>query len=344
MRTLSAAILLPAAVVCFDQLAFAAAVAERWRWLPTFCLFAAFMAQTSLLCFAVSRWLPNWYWRSGVLTWTLVLTNLLLFRAVAEAGYFCFWWSAQNPVQLLTAAFLSAQVAVGVVGFILGSAPLGTKALLTAAFLAPPVATIALLLANDVGRIRAEFWDAVSLVQLVATICLSALLQALGWRIAYVEGSDDGPRAAWLQFSIRHLIIATTTVAILTAVGKAVVTQSAGGMEWKEWLHVAIDGCLLGLLSLVAVWAALGAGRRAVRLPLFFLIAAMLGGLLWWAEARAKTNYVSAGGPRTIFEWQFVQSLAERWWLSWTLLAGTFLASWLSVLRAAGYRLVRRRR
>ena len=76
---------------------------------------------------------------------------------------------------------------------------------------------------------------------------------------------------------------------------------------------------------------------------LFLLLAVLLAGLLWWAEVRAEAIWLPAGRPMTDFGWRFRQSVAGRWWIGWTLLAGTFLASWLSVLRATGYRLVRRR-
>jgi hypothetical protein len=136
------------------------------------------------------------------------------------------------------------------------------------------------------------------------------------------------------------LLIATTAVAIVTALGKAVaaqsasVTHSAARMRWMECLQVAIDGSLLSALSLVAVWAALGKGARLLRFTMLLLLAAFLAGLLWWTE----NAILSPGASPT---WWFRQTFAGRWWTAWTLLAGTFLASWLSVLRAAGYRLIR---
>jgi hypothetical protein len=63
----------------------------------------------------------------------------------------------------------------------------------------------------------------------------------------------------------------------------------------------------------------------------------------WWGEATATGIWATAAGPTSGFGWRFRQSVAGGWWFGWTLLAGTFLASWLSVLRATGYRFVRRR-
>lgn len=344
-RVLIAAVFLPAAIAGADQLGIEFANSQRWQWPATVLIFGGFMLQTALLAQTIGLWLPNWRWRLGVLGWALVLTNLLLFRAIVEGSNFWFW-SNSKPVQLLTNAFLAAQMVAVAVCFILVALPLGKKTLIAAACLAPPAMAHAMLLANQIGYYRAEFWAAVMLIQLVATVSLAAGLRALGWQIVRLDAIALASPGAWLQFSIRHILIATTAAALITAFGKAVVTHSAAGMDWKQWLQGAIDGCLLAVLSLAAVWAALGTGRTEVRLPVLLLLAVLLAGLLLWAERTTANAFQSKGqGPYSYSTYFWVrETFAGSWWLAWTLLAGAFLASWLSVLRATGYRLVRQRK
>lgn len=342
-RVLTAAVVLPAVIAGADQLGIEFANSHRWQWQATVLIFGGFMLQTALLAQTIGLWLPNWRWRLGVLGWALVLTNLLLFRAIVEGSNFWFW-SNSKPVQLLTNAFLAAQMSAVAVCLILVALPLGKKTLIAAACLAPPAMAQAMLLANQIGYYRAEFWAAVMLIQLVATVSLAAGLRALGWQIVRLDATALSSPGAWLQFSIRHILIATTAAALFTAFGKAVVTHSAGGMDWKQWLQGAIDGCVLAVLSLAAVWAALGTGRTEVRLPVLLLIAALLAGLLWWAERTAATLLLSYSRLPYGGNFWFRETFAGPWWLAWTLLAGAFLASWLSVLRGTGYRLVRQRK
>ncbi|HWB13841.1 MAG TPA: hypothetical protein VG826_31735 [Pirellulales bacterium] len=342
-RIFIAAVVLPATMVCADEFALEAAGGRHWEWQVTLVVFTGFVIQTALLGWTVGRWLPNWHWRLGVLAWGVVLTNLLLFRAAADTTIL--WnWSFTNPVQLLCNAFLSAQFAAAIVWLMIGAAPLGERLLTGAVLLSPPAIMLSTFMAHRMGVSRAEFWFAVMSVQSIATMGLIAWLAALRWRVERLDLDALGEAVQRLQFSIRHLLIATTAAAIVTALGKAVathsgaVTQSAAIMRWREWLQIAIDGSLLGASSLVAVWAALGKGGRLLRFTMLLLLSASLAGLLWWSEITTEA-LLAPGASST---WWFRQTFAGRWWLGWTLLAGSFLASWLSVLRAAGYRLVRR--
>ena len=200
-RVLVAAVVLPAAIAAADQFGIDFANSQRWQGPATVLVFGGFMLQTALLSQAIGRWLPNWRWRFGVLAWALVLTNLLLFRAIVEGSNFWFWSDAK-PVQLLTNAFLAAQMAAVAVCLILVSLPLGKKTLIAAAALAPPAMTLSMLLANQIGHYRTEFWGAVMLIQLVATMLLAAGLRALGWQIVQLDTVNSSAPGAWLQFSI----------------------------------------------------------------------------------------------------------------------------------------------
>jgi hypothetical protein len=94
---------------------------------------------------------------------------------------------------------------------------------------------------------------------------------------------------------------------------------------------------VLSGVSLAAIWLALGEGRSMDRLLLYTLVAIAAGsGLCWLDETivyRSVTPIVSYKLTNT--GW---------WWVAWTSLAGSFLTGMLLVLRATGYRLIRRRR
>lgn len=113
-------------------------------------------------------------------------------------------------------------------------------------------------------------------VQAVGTCALAALLRVIGHRIEPAEygRAKDGPGP--IQFSIRHLLIATTAVAIIMTIVQELLraSQSLGG---RQWLHASTDGLVLAVVSLAAMWAALGAGR-------------------WWIKALAFARHTRRYG------------------------------------------------
>ncbi|HWB11217.1 MAG TPA: hypothetical protein VG826_18455 [Pirellulales bacterium] len=266
---------------------------------------------------------------------------MLLFRVAVDAGVAHDWWGA-NRGQLLTKAFLCAQFSAAVVWLILGSVSIEKKLWPAGAAVALLAATLLMTESYSAGA-RGELWDMVMFVQLVATVGLAALLCALGWQIVHLDASTMRLQGAWLQFSLRHLFVAMTGAGVVLVLYKAALAHLAGGADLLECMHVVLDGTMLAVASLAAVWAALGAGPAAARFSLLLLLAIVLGSFLWGAEATAEQIWTHAGRPMRGFGWRFRQAVAGGWWLAWTLLAAVFLASWLSVLRATGYRFVRRR-
>jgi hypothetical protein len=101
-------------------------------------------------------------------------------------------------------------------------------------------------------------------------------------------------------------------------------------------IEIIILGLCLAMVSLLAVWAAVGAEGAALRLPLLLVLAPCLGAILgvmavlgWWD--RLGLRYFT--GPERVM-----------YWTIWTTLAGYFLAGMLLVFRAQGCRLTRRER
>lgn len=340
-RLIAAAVALPALIAVVDGVLLGDARASRWAEPIGMLVFVAFVVQTFALAHVVGRWLPNWCWRLGVLCWALVLTNLQLFCSGCDGTESSLLGG--DLVRLLTDAFLSAQFDAVIVWMVVSKVALTRRLLLGLILSVSPVLTGGLLTTYEVGYYhRSDFWSMVVLVQFVATVVLAIALRGLGWRIDFVSDAErNAEQSGSLQFSIRHLFLATTGVAMLCLALRMVFQHSPRGMGGKEWILVAMDSTLLAMVSLLAIWAALGAGHPALRWVLFVFVADHLGALLWWLEASSVAVFEAWEGAGAFWHYRWIS--AKHLWIAWTLLAGGFLASLLWLLRATGYRLVRRR-
>jgi hypothetical protein len=208
---------------------------------------------------------------------------------------------------------------------------------LTLAFFALPL----LSFGKGMGLIagwHGDPWRIIVLVQAVATCVLAAFLHACGYRVELGEPKTADSDAGPIQFSIRHLLLATTAVAIMVPIVQGVLRQSSQFLSARQWLHSAADGAVLSVVSLAAFWAALGAGRWWNKILAFAMLALAAGASLCWLEK--SVLYPVTWSPT----WKQSLTDAGWWWVAWTSLAGSFLAGMLLVLHATGYRLVRRRR
>jgi hypothetical protein len=340
-RLVATALFLPSLIACADQLALGLVHASRWAWLPTLFMFVLLVAQSFMLSYFVGRWLPNWHWRLGVLGWAVVLVNVSLLQVSFDAGDAGQFWGT-NVGELLTRGFVSAQVSAAIIWLILGAAPLEKRLLVTAGGLLPCLGTLLISLVHSSAQRGHEVWNAVICVQLMTTLGFSTLMCALHWQIVDVAKIPAKQRGGQLlQFSVRQLFIATTAAAVITFTGNAIARRAGDGSDLAEGLHVATDGVLLALLLLAAVWSALGSGHGAIRLLVLLALAVVAGGLSWGIDTITQAMWIPRGRPMTGFGWRARQLMAGPWWMGWTILVGAFLASWLSVLRAAGYRLIR---
>ncbi len=325
-RLLLVSVLLPATVVAADSLALSHAQSQSWSTEATLVVFGLFLAQVALLAHLAGRCLPNWPWRLLVLGWSAVVVDLLLYSVSSYA---------QPHGLLLVCGFYASQIALSVSWAVLGSATWRWRLPLAALLLAA-----ATYLIFRVPTQQSEGWLSVVFVQTLGTLGLCSLLRAFGYRIEPVAATTATAAGGPLQFSIGHMLIWTTAAAMIVMAAKQVVLSSAVGHDWEGWLQIAIEGVILAVVALAAMWLALGGGRVWLTALVALVLAGAAGTALWHLEAR----YFASRMKGVIwYEWKWIP-YAGWWWVAWTLLAGSFLAGMLLAFRATGHRLVRRLR
>lgn len=277
------------------------------------------------MSYAAGRWLHGWSWRLLMLGWLTILVDLLLYTAavISGGGY-------DNHPELLVYGFYGSQVSVGIIWGMLGS-PKWRHRLAGAALAAAPAAYFLLAVTGDHGYADAS-WLAVALIQALGVVGMCGLLRSFGYRIDRMEEDPVCLQGGALQFSISHMLIWTASAAVIVSIAKQVVIYSAGGHGWREWTQLAIDGTVLAIVALSAMWMVLGAGRVWLKVLIGLAIAASAGAFLWYLDWKLMSPGI-VWLPR-----------AGLWWIGWSLLAEPFLAGLLLVFQTTGYRLLRRRR
>ena len=144
-----------------------------------------------------------------------------------------------------------------------------------------------------------------------------------------------------LQFSLGQLFWWMTAFAVVLAVLRTASLFQQG------LAHLALIAALTSL-SLVAVWGSLGKGRVWLRVPVLILFPAVIGlgvGIgdianLWGKHLMCGYGDTPICWPTSSWEWEtLIDALVS--WVSWSVLATTFLAGLLGMFRVAGCRLVR---
>ncbi|HUY91975.1 MAG TPA: hypothetical protein VMV10_24760 [Pirellulales bacterium] len=329
LRLLPPAIVLPALVVLSDEGALRLGASCRWSTTATLGVFGWFVFQTALLSYVAGWKLPNWPWRLLLLGWTLVLVNLLLTASSLDAG-----WTQR----MLGLAFLTGQIGSLVIWLLLGGvAWVRRAALLALAALPVTYLSSALQFRWKLGEYwMGDAWTVIVFVQLAGGVALAALLRLWGYRVeSYCETASNGATGP-IQFSIRHMLIATAAVAVVVPIVQRMLEASSRTLSGWQWLHASADGAILALVSLSALWMTLGAGRWPLKFFVFIVLASTAGAGLNWLESSIR--YISPwGAPVPLTDLGLL-------WLAWTLLTGSFLAGMLLVLRGSGFRLVKRAR
>lgn len=321
-------VVLPIALVALDDATLRYGSIHNWTPATGVAISSLFVVQTALLSYLAGVLLSNWGWRLLLLGWSLLLVNLLLATGAMDNAW---------DQRLLALAFLSAEIGALVTWLTLGSESLRSRIILVA-LASAPIKYLSGVLAVDFKGLRwGDPWVIIVAVQIGGTWALVALLRLAGYRIERARHEPTDTVGAPIQFSIRHMLIATTIVAVLVPIVQGLMKSSYRWMGGRQWMQASTDGMVLALVSLAALWMALGTGRWALKVVTFALLAILAGGALYGVEA---TNlypqpYSLTPAPLTYAGWR---------WIAWTLLTGLFLAGMLFVLRATDHRLIRRRR
>jgi hypothetical protein len=255
-----------------------------------------------------------------VVLWSIALIDLQVFSIAAVE-------TVGTPVtQCLAFAFLSGQVGLLTVWGMLSHVFWAVRLPLFGAGLA----VISSFAATFGGR--SELWFAILLWQSLATMILCGGLWIFGFRVRRLRREQTTDRR--LQFSMRHLFAWTTSVACVVGVVRLIDVASYLLLGRDSLLAcIGLGGCF-AIMSMVAVWSALGSDKLWIRLV----------GLAVTTPVIALS--IGAVGlsriPIWISESLFLgDGFDAALWFRWTCLATFFLAGLLAIFRTSGYRLLR---
>jgi hypothetical protein len=305
---------------------------------------AVFVVQIGLLGWLCGRLIENPWWRWGLYVWGWVLVDVQLLAASVFAQGRGYW----DQSRLLPASLFAAQVSLALIWAILGTTPWPIRLPLCAVvglFLSAP-------LLESPGFIRDLFP-----VQMISLAALCLLLRWRGFSLQRIERSParaepsvQKKQLLAAQFSIRHVLIWTTSLALVLGVLRALDLLSLAALRtFFEYDVIAVltAGILISAVFVIAVWAALGAGSVWLRLAVLFLAMPPMGALLAVLNWYSFSKRISGRGTIELamlwtdsWVWQnFLDNYSAL--ALWVYLAGSLLFASLLILRVLGYRLVR---
>lgn len=300
-----------------------------------------FVVQIGTMGWLCGRYLTQSVWRWGIYLWSWLLVDLQLLSAsvFADGGR---WWS---HAKLLPGSLFAAQVGLVIVWGILGTTRWTIRI--------PACLVVGAILAIPALNSYSYRADKVVPIQMIALVMLCLLLRLRRYRlenltapVAETSAATGGTarELARSQFTIRHVLIWTTSLALLLGILRGLDLLSldalrpiVGGRMTLQWSA----GIAIAVVFVVAVWGALGAGPAWMRVPilLFTLIVVGLGLVL--ASFLTENSFAVLQQVWTnLYTRRYVWE-QHGWFLSWTALAGSLLFASLLILRVIGYRLVR---
>ncbi len=349
LRLFAVGLGIPLVLIVSDEwlIAWASAGNSKGLWVA---LFVWLVAQTALMSFAAGKWLPNWRWRLIVLTWTLLLLNILRFHASAFGN-----WLWQLDLVLLAYAFIAAQFSLAAAWLVLGAGRWQWRLPSTAIVILPAGLVIAEMRSAGLSLGYEVVWKEVAALEVIATILFALVLCIRGYRVERIEPTHPAQAghgdSSSTQFSLVHMLVWTAAVAPILVLLKAIDYAFPLRYGWRQWGLLAADGLLLAPVVLMALWAALGTGRAWLKVVCLTAVAAVTGFTLrWFEEHLGSTPGGLAKGAIGTYVWLGGKSFVIRFtdaglgWIAWTELSGFLLSGMLLVFRVTAYRLVRRRR
>ena len=334
-----------------DNLILQAMVSVTWNELVACIAFVVFVIQTVVLSVVVglsSR--KHWVWW-GFFVWSLAQVNLQLLLINSQSGFSNYSRKSSIAFVAFVYAFFAAQIGLTIFWAICCRRPRLRVRL-------PLASTVLILACHPFWSIQgyslsynSRRWLGLLTFFIVAATLTFGILRYFRFQLDFpAESSIQTKHGTLRQFGIKHLLIWTTIVAVLFAIGDA-FGRTVG---WDTILNTAsgptvlinFGMMLLVTISLVAViWAVMGESEwvwiRAGGLFVFLLAVAFALQYLDYL-AMVKTKSSMAIG----YSWNVKISPQQRYemmrvWGIWTVLNGMFLSSLLMVFRFAGLRFTR---
>jgi hypothetical protein len=287
--------------------------------------------------------IENPWWRWGLYAWGWVLVDLQLYSTSVFADGGNYW----NHDRMLPGSLFAAQAGLAIVWGILGSSHWTLRI---------PACTLLCFVFALLARSGYGFAREMVPVQLIALAALCVLLWLRRFRLdqmAVVAGetgqaTGDAASARTMQFGIRHVLIWTTSLAVLLAMLRALdllSLQTLREVSREGGVSLLTAGIVVAATFVVAVWAALGAGPAWLRVPILLSVLPMAGltlALQSWNADRLRWSPGTSISDLWNQSWLWQQFWREYSWLAfWVALAGCLLFASLIILRTLGYRLVR---
>jgi hypothetical protein len=305
-------------------------------------LFGFYVMQIALVSWVVARFITPWPLRWILWIWTMALIDLQVAVISAHESH-----SNWHAIQCLCTATFAGQFGAFIVWGILGRGPIVWRgpSLFLLLLVGWNFYVLLIRIAHHASWMQLGWTDLFHVETFVLSV-LCGILRLCGYSLEIVdEGEFSHAQAAGrsLQFSIRDVLIWTTSLAVLLGIAKAgdLLTMRLIQQTYVAgFMLVATVAISTAVVLLVAIWAALGLGSTTLRALVLALSSLAVGTPL-------ACYSVFVGKPRMLlnYDYRFAHWYETGyWWIGWTFLAATLLTASLIFFRTLGYRLEKMRR
>ena len=345
-RVIVVAILLPACCAALDHWLLSRHLSDQLNLPITASMLGVFVTQVGLLGVLCGRWIESPLLRGIVYTWCWVLIDMQTLTAsvlTVDSSYH----STGDPTAVLLSGLFAAQLGLVIIWAVFGTFWWGLRwpaALLLGAMLAVPL--------SNTGQ-NIEGGSYLFVLQALVLVATCAVLRARRFLLV-PPGSDSVQRSGAgneqshqglrsMQFGLRHVLIWTTSLAILLAIARAFDLLSTARLSLvfgNTWMWLVTAGLLVAIVQIVALWAALGVGAAWLRVSLLVIVSTTSGMVLMFATSLAER--LNSRLFRAT-HWDYVWAMAANYWsiAVWVTLTGALLYAALLIYRTLGYRLSR---
>jgi hypothetical protein len=343
LRLLLVGVIVPAACASIDHALLSQLQTGGQSAAAILLLLATFIAQVGLLGVLCGRLIDQPLLRWIIYGWCWVLVDLQTVTAAALAGSSPYWG---DIYRLLPSSLFNAQLGLMVIWAVLGTTRWYYR--WPAALILGTLCLLPLLELHYHGSGITGFL----FMQIVALVLICGGLRWRGFRLvdtaALAAQNQRGLRS--LQFGVRHVLIWTTSLALVLGIARALDLFSpelVSSLLGERWLANITAGGLIAIVLVAALWAALGDGIW-LRYAALLVLAPACGVLVALSEWNySQTTWPArapwAARPPPVLTALYWQGWFDNgWWLiAWSCLAGGLLFAALLIFRTLGYRLTR---